>query len=106
MMDIVGVGQGEGQDLRLYDAQSPKGANVLSVQLGALEWWPDFGIDLEFFIQEGFSFQNESFKSYLIQRLTESHVNVISVRDVLTTFVQNLTFEVGNSEQSSEGFIR
>lgn len=106
MIDIVGVGNGPGQDLRLYDAQSPKGANVLSVQLGALEYAPDFGIDLEFFIQEGFQFQNESFKSYLIQRLTEHHVNVNSVLDVFESLFEEMTFVVGNSEQSTEGFIR
>ena len=101
MIDIVGIGD----DLRMYNAQSPKAANVLSVQLGNLEYAPDFGIDLEFFIQEGFQFQNDSFKAYLIQRLTEHRVNVNSVTDVFEPLFEQLTFVVGDADQGEEGFI-
>ena len=37
MIDIVGIGT----DLRLFDAQTSKAANVLSVQLGNLEYAQD-----------------------------------------------------------------
>lgn len=104
MIDIVGVH--DGSDLNLYDAQSPKGANVLSVQLGSLEYLPEFGVDLKFFIQEDFQIQNESFKSYLIQRLTESNVNVNAVIEVVESLIRRLTFVVGDTERETGGFIR
>lgn len=106
MIDIVGIGEGEGADLRMFNAQTSKAANVLSVQLGSLEYEPTFGIDLEFFIQEDFQFQNESFKSYLVQRLSESHVNVNQVLDVLYGLFEKLTFVVGDSDRETGGLIR
>lgn len=102
MIDIVGIGE----DLRLFDAQTSKAANVLSVQLGSLEYAKDFGIDLRFFLNENFQFQNESFKAYCIQRLSESHVNVNQVLDVLGGLFRELTFVVGDSEKDTGGFIR
>lgn len=102
MIDITAVGD----DLTVQSAQVPKAANVLQVQLGDLEYAPTFGVDIEFFLDEDFEFQNESFKSYLIQRLSESHVNVNSVVDTLTKFYRQYTFEVGEPTSISGGLIR
>jgi hypothetical protein len=92
-------------DLNVVDSIVPKAANVLQVQLGSLEYAPEFGVDLAFFLDPDLTFQNESFKSYLIQRLSESHVNVNQVIQALTTFVETLVFEVGQPEASG-GLIR
>jgi hypothetical protein len=105
MKDITGVSQGSDGDLRVVDTIVPKAANVLQVQLGTLEYAPDFGVDLVFFLDPDLTFQNESFKAYLIQRLSESHVNVNQVIEALTTFVETLVFEVGSPENSG-GLIR
>lgn len=102
MIDIVAVST----DLQLYDAQSPKAANVLSVQLGALEYAPDFGIDMEFFLNPAFQYQTESFKSYLIQRLSESLVNVNEVLDVVDRFTETFVFYVGDPDQNNGSLIR
>lgn len=106
MIDIVAVGEGAGGDLRTFDAQTSKAENVLSVQLGYLEYAPDFGVDLEFFIQEDFQFQNDSFKSYLIQRLSEHHVNVNQVLEAIEDLYEQLTFVVGDADKNTGGFIR
>lgn len=103
MIDITSI---TGGDLRIMEAQTPKAANVLSVQIGDLEYAPEFGIDIDFFIDENFQFQNESFKSYLIQRLSESQVNVNEVLETLTQFFLKFTFVVGNAESQSGGFIK
>jgi hypothetical protein len=102
VIDIVGIGT----DLRLFDAQTSKAANVLSVQLGNLEYAQDFGVDLDFFIQEDFQFQNDSFKSYLIQRLAESNVNVNEVIEEINGLIEKLTFVVGDADKITGGFIR
>ena len=102
MIDITSI---TGGDLLIQEAQTPKAANVLQVQIGDLEYAPEFGVDLEFFLNPDLNFQNESFKAYLIQRLAEHHVNVGQVIDSLNQFFLKFTFTVGES-QSSGGFIR
>ena len=103
MIDIVSVGT----DIGLFDAQTPKAQNVFQVQLGALEYAPDFGIDLKFFLNPDLQFQNESFKAYLIQRLAEHHVNVNQVLESVQSLYMQLTFEVGDAEKSvTGGFIK
>ncbi len=93
------------EDLSIVDTIVPKAANVLQIQLGDLEYAPTFGVDLDFFLDPDLTFQNESFKAYLIQRLAESHVNVNQVIQAVTTFVETLTFKVAQSEASG-GLIR
>lgn len=103
MKDITSF---SGDDLTVIDTQISKATNVLQVQVGTLEYAPDFGIDLEFFIDEEFQFQNESFKAYLIQRLSEHHINVNQVVEMLSTFYMQYTFAVGDSEARAGGFIK
>ncbi len=102
MKDISSVAD----DLTVMEAMTPKAANVLQVPLGSLEYAPEFGIDIEFFLDEDFQFQNESFKAYLVQRLAEHHVNVSSVIDTLESLFRQYTFYVGDAEQATGGFIR
>lgn len=104
MKDITSFNAVTG-DLSIVDTIVPKAANVLQVQLGSLEYAQEFGVDLAFFLSPDLTFQNESFKAYLIQRLSESHVNVNQVIQALSTFVETLTFEVGQPEASG-GLIR
>ncbi len=102
MIDITSFTEG---DLTLIDTQVAKSTNVLQVQLGDLEYDPTFGIDLKFFLSEEFQFQNESFKSYLIQRLSEHHVSVNQVIETVETFFRKLTFTV-SAEDKTGGMIR
>lgn len=103
MKDITSL---TGGDLVLFDTQTSKAKNVLQVQVGALEYAPQFGIDLGFFLNPALQFQNESFKSYLIQRLAEHHVNVNQVIDTLSQFFSKFTFVVGDQDTESGGFIK
>ncbi len=103
MIDITSVTDG---DLKLIDTQVAKGANVLQIQLGNLEYAPEFGVDLDFFLDPNFQFQNETFKAYLIQRLAEHHVNVSQCLEVLDRFVLNYTFTLGEPDTSGGSFIR
>lgn len=102
MLDIVEVKNG---DLNVFDAIVCKAGNVLSIQLGSLEYAPDFGVDLRFFLQSDFQFQNESFKAYLVQRLAESQVNVAKVVDTVNTLSEKYAHYVGVLRQPNEGLI-
>lgn len=103
MIDITSI---SGDDLTIMESQAPKAANVLQVQVGALEYAKSFGIDLEFFLDPEFQFQNDSFKAYLIQRLSEHHVNVNQVIEDLEKFFTKFTFTVGDAQAASGGFIK
>lgn len=78
MRDIVSVG---GEDLGIFDTQVPRASNLLSIQLGSLEYAQTFGIDLAYFLSEEFRFQNKSFKAYLIQVLATNGINVATVME-------------------------
>lgn len=97
MIDIVSVGN----DLGLFDTQTTRAANILSIQLGSLEYAQDLGIDLKYFLSEDFIFQNESFRSYLIQILANYGINVASVREQIDNLFVNYNFEVSAIEQST-----
>jgi hypothetical protein len=94
MIDITSIDD----DLGLFDTQTAQAANILSVQEGSLEYAPDLGVDLKYFLSEDFRFQNESFKAYLIQRLANYGINVASVADVVEALHRNYTFEIVPTE--------
>lgn len=99
MKDIISLNDGE--DLGLFDTQTPKASNILSVQLGALTYAEELGIDLKYFLSEDFKFQNESFKSYLIQVLANNSINVASVLDEAENLFRNYTFNLTPAETES-----
>jgi hypothetical protein len=96
MMDIVEIPT-DGRDLKLVDSDIMKAGNVVTVQLGSLEYAPDFGSDLRYFLETNFEIQSESFKAYLIERLTQSQVNVTQVISVIDTLFEKHTFLIGGS---------
>lgn len=104
MIDIIGLT--DNGDLKLFDTQTEKGKNVLSVQLGALEYAPDFGIDLKYFLSEDFKFQNESFKSYLVQILAENGINVATVIDTVNTLSSDYEFKITPPENTGSLIAR
>jgi hypothetical protein len=99
MIDIVSAT--DGLDLGLFDTQAPRAANILSVQLDALEYAPDLGIDLAFFLSEDFRFQNESFKAYLIEVLANRGINVASLVDEVENLFSQYTFNLAPDETST-----
>lgn len=103
MKDIVGLDDGE--DLTVYDSSVSKAGNVMAIQIGDLEYANEFGVDLRFFLQSEFQFQNESFKAYVVRRLIENQVNVSTVMDTVQTLLSKYTYSVGDISNSSGGLI-
>jgi hypothetical protein len=98
MIDIVSAT--EGLDLGTFDTQTCKAANVLSVQLGDLEYAATLGIDLKYFLSEDFRFQNDSFKAYLVEVLANNRINVSSVIDTLQSLFAVYAFNLSAEEKS------
>lgn len=105
MLDIVEIPL-DGRDLVIADSVVMKAANVLRTQLGSLEYAPTFGVDLKYFLESQFQIQNESFKAYLIQRLSQSFINVSDCRDTLDRLFASYTFFVDDAGETSGGLIR
>ncbi len=99
MIDIIS--SEDGQDMQIYNTQAPRAANILSVQVGALEYEPTMGIDLAFFLDPNFKYQNESFTSYLIEVLANWGVNVASVGETIHDLYQDLSIDVSPDETST-----
>ncbi len=95
MLDISRIAEGE--DLGLANTEAVRAGNVLSVDLASLEYAPEFGVDLRFFLSENLNIQKESFKAYLVQRLTENHINVNSVVSTVEAFLNRFVFFVGDA---------
>ena len=100
MMDITGVSS----DLDLQDTNVMRARNILSVQLGSLEYEPDLGIDLDYFLSNNFEFQNESFKSYLIEVLANRGIDVASVIETIDNLYSTYVFNLSGSSES-DGMI-
>lgn len=92
MIDIVGF---DSTGMQVFDTQTELAANILSVQLGSLEYAQDLGIDLRYFLAEKIKFQDDSFKAYLVQALAQRGVNVASLvengQDLFTNYIFNLS---------------
>lgn len=100
MIDIVRIDT----DMGFYDTQTTRAKNILSTQLGSLVYAPDLGINLKFFLSEEFSFQTDSFKSYLIQVLANNSINVQTIDEVITNLYQVFGFNL-TPEQTDTALI-
>ncbi len=101
MIDITGVTAG---DIGVVDTQASKAANVLSVQIGALEYAPLLGIDLKYFLSEDFRFQNASFRAYLVEILANNGINVASVRENIENLFSTYQFNL-TGQESNQGLV-
>jgi hypothetical protein len=99
MIDIGYIAQGV--DAGVYDTETFRAGNILSVQLGALEYAQNTGIDLRYFLSEDFIFQNEGFKSYLVQTLANQGINISSVIDTVENLYREYVFTVQSNETTT-----
>lgn len=103
MIDIVVNDSGE---LDVYDTQTNKAANVCNVQLGALEYAQDFGVDLDYFLQPDYKFQDSSFQSYIVQVLAANGINVATITTTVQNLYQDLVINLAAEEQSTSLIAR
>lgn len=100
MIDIVSL-PGDGRiDIAMADSQAPRAANILSVQQNSLRYAQALGIDLEYFLDPRFSFQDSAFKAYLVQRLAAFSIDVSSVIEQLEALYMKYTFNLPASDSN------
>lgn len=97
MIDIADVST----DLVMIDTHAHRAANILSVQLGALEYDPTMGIDLKYFLLENVRFQNNSFKGYIVEQLANRGINVTEVIDTINTLFEQYDIRISPEETTT-----
>lgn len=101
---MIDITTSDSDGMATYNTQTHRAANLLQVQIGALEYAPNIGIDLKYFLADDLKFQNESFQAYLIQNLAEKSINVANVFETVeslsSTYIFNLT-----PDETSTGMI-
>ncbi len=102
MIDISHISDGD--DLGFFNTQTVRAGNILSVQFGSLEYAPDLGIDMNFFLSDSYRFQNDSFKAYLIEVLANQGINVAQLIDTLDSLSEKYTF-VLSPDETTTGLI-
>jgi len=97
MIDIVSAGP---SGMETYNTQTERAANILSVQLGTLEYDQTLGIDLKYFLSEELRFQNESFKAYIVQVLATKGINVANLIETMDALYSTYSVYLTPDEQS------
>lgn len=87
-----------GEDLHIQNNVAMKAGNIIGTQIGSLSFKSDFGADLKYFLQEDLKFQTESFKSYLVGRLSEYQIQVNETISIVSTFADRFEMSVGQVE--------
>lgn len=100
--DILAIENGK--DLGLAVTALPKAVNVLSVQLGDLEYATDFGVDKEYFLNSPYLLKTESYKYYLVERLARFQVNVAQIKDTIGALFEKYAFTIAREIDYSKGF--
>jgi hypothetical protein len=103
MIDLISITD---EDMFFYNTDVKRAENLLKTQLGYLIYAPDFGVDLRYFISEQFQFQNESFRSYLIRRMSETQIDVATVVTVVNNLFEQYTFNLADPRQSDSALVR
>ena len=101
MIDIVGF---TSKGMEVFNTQTPRAANILQTQLGDLEYAPDLGIDLRYFMTEDIQFQDDNFKGYLVQTLATYGINVASLTEVIKALSSEYNINL-SPEETSTGFL-
>lgn len=96
MLDLINMVDGD--DLHIDHNLAMKAGNVIGVQIGSLDYKTDFGSDLRYFLQEDLKFQTESFKSYLVGRLSEYRIQVNETVSIVEQFANKFALGVGQTE--------
>jgi len=105
MIDIVAPSE-EGLDQGVVFTDTTRAANLLSVQLNSLNFAPELGIDFDYFLREDLEIQNESFRGYLVEVLSERGISVISIITEVESLYQKFTMNIKDQETSSDLLVR
>lgn len=88
-------------DFTFPEGEVSRAQNLFDVQIGTLYFLPEWGIDLDYFLNPDFKVQSQSFEAYLLQRLGAWEFNVINMKKQTKEFTQNLEFTFGKTPEKT-----
>ena len=88
-------------DLEFMASELPRAENLIGVQLGSLVFQPDWGVDLQHFLNPNYEIQAECFESHLIQRIGFWGMNVIDFIPKQGKFIREMIFNFTNTKDSN-----
>lgn len=88
-------------DLEFVSSELPRAENLIGVQLGTLNYQPNWGVDLEYFLNPNFEIQAECFEAHLLQRIGFWGMNVIEFMSKQGKFVREMIFKFSASKDSN-----
>lgn len=98
---MIDIDKFESGDIVFKDTNIHKASNILKTQLGSLAFNESFGVDVVYFLNRDLKFQNESFKSYLLQKLSENGIVISENYMLVDKFIQHIGFGVNNQENTT-----
>ncbi|MGB2579399.1 hypothetical protein AAIR98_001318 [Elusimicrobium simillimum] len=98
MKDITEI---RGGDIALANTEVPRAKNLFEVQIGVLQYFADWGIDLEYFLDPNYQIQNTSFNSYLTQKLGEWGFSVSKLVKEDGKFAEELNFTFCDNQKDT-----
>lgn len=98
---MIDITSSNASGMTVMNTQTFRAANLLGVQIGSLEYAPAIGVDLKYFLNEELKFQNDSFKSYLIQTLAGKGINVANLIETLEDLSAKYTINITPDETTS-----
>jgi len=101
---MIDITSSDSDGMGLYNTQTQRAANILSVQLASLEYAKSLGIDLRYFLTEEARFQNDSFKAYIIQVLATQGINVANLIETVESLFSDYTINL-TPDETSTGMI-
>ena len=84
MIDVKSFGSDSAKDTK---NDKYKALNLLAVQLREKNYAPDFGIDLDFFINSDYEITPKTFTTHILKRLSDYAVAVDRVENVVDDFI-------------------
>ncbi len=91
MIDIKSLGPDVKKD---NDGDKYKAINLLSVQLQDKNYAPDFGVDLDFFINSDYQISPVTFVTHLMKRLTDHSISVKQVQNQIDDFIADVAINI------------
>lgn len=83
----------QANDLEFVSSELPRAENLIGVQLGTLNYQPNWGVDLEYFLNPNYEIQAECFEAHLLQRIGFWGMNVIEFMHKQGKFVREMIFK-------------
>lgn len=91
----------QANDLEFVSSELSRAENLIGVQLGTLKYQPDWGVDLDYFLNPNYEIQAECFEAHLLQRIGFWGMNVLDFMHKQGSFMREMIFNFGTPKDTN-----